>query len=91
MILDVAALLQAIQQKEMEVIARSGITHAPTIGTQYEGLTSSLLGLMIPEELQLRVVTAFVEGVASRTHMTSSRVSWTSFGDMQKCWPRRMA
>ena len=62
MIRNAAALLHALQQKEMEVIARSGITHAPTIGAQYEGLTSSLVGLMIPEELNLQVVTGFVEG-----------------------------
>lgn len=63
MIRDVAALLQALQQKEMEVIARSGISHAPTIGAQYEGLTSSLLEWMIPANLSLQVVTGFVEGV----------------------------
>jgi hypothetical protein len=63
MIRSVAALLEALQAKEMEAIARSGITHAPTIGAQYEGLTSTLLGRMIPAELNLQVVTGFVEGI----------------------------
>ena len=57
MIRNVAALPKALQAKEMEVIARSGIAHAPTIGAQYEGLTSTLLGRIIPAELNLQVVT----------------------------------
>jgi len=63
MIRNVAALLQAIQSKEIESIARSGISHAPTVGTQYEGLTSALLNRIIPAELNLEVVTGFVEGI----------------------------
>jgi hypothetical protein len=60
---DVATLLEAIQQKELEAIRNSGITHAPTVGAQYEGVTSSILKIMIPAELQLQVVSGFVEGV----------------------------
>jgi len=60
---DVAALLEAIQQKEIEAIRRSGITHAPTVGAQYEGVTSSILKIMVPAELELQVVSGFVEGV----------------------------
>ncbi|MHB8302612.1 MAG: DUF6602 domain-containing protein [Acidobacteriaceae bacterium] len=63
MIKDVAALLTAFQQKEIEAIERSGITHAPTIGAQYEGITGSILKMMIPPELELQVVSGFVEGV----------------------------
>lgn len=63
MIRSVAALLQALQAKEIEAIARSGITHPPTIGAQYEGLTSTLLERIIPAELNLQVVTGFVEGI----------------------------
>jgi hypothetical protein len=44
---------------------RSGITHAPTIGAQYEGITGSTLRMMIPPELELQVVAGFVEGIES--------------------------
>jgi hypothetical protein len=60
---NVAALLAAFQQKEIEAIQRSGITHAPTIGAQYEGVTGSVLEMMIPSELELQVVSGFVEGI----------------------------
>jgi hypothetical protein len=60
---DVAALLSAFKQKEIEAIQRSGITHAPTIGAQYEGVTGSVLKMMIPSELALQVVSGFVEGI----------------------------
>jgi hypothetical protein len=60
---NVAALLAAFQQKEVEAIQRSGITHAPTIGAQYEGVTGSVLEMMIPFELELQVVSGFVEGI----------------------------
>lgn len=63
MIKDVAALLSAFKQKEIEAIQRSGITHAPTIGAQYEGVTGSVLKMMIPSELALQVVSGFVEGI----------------------------
>src|SRR5438128_7333835 len=60
---NVAALLAAFQQKEIEAIQRSGITHAPTIGAQYEGVTGSVLEMMIPFELEFQVVSGFVEGI----------------------------
>lgn len=63
MIKDVAALLKGFQQKEVEAIQRSGITHAPTIGAQYEGVSGAVLKMMIPSELELQVVSGFVEGV----------------------------
>jgi hypothetical protein len=47
MIRTVAGLLDSLKHREMEIIARSGIRHAPTIGAQYEGLTSDLLRRMI--------------------------------------------
>jgi hypothetical protein len=62
MIRTVAGLLDSLKQREMELIAQSGIRHAPTIGAQYEGLTTDLLRRMIPEDLGLRVVSGFVEG-----------------------------
>lgn len=63
MIKDVAALLTAFREKEVEAIRRSGITHAPTIGAQYEGVSGSVLKMMIPPELALQVVSGFVEGI----------------------------
>jgi hypothetical protein len=60
---DVAALLTAFREKEVEAIQRSGITHAPTIGAQYEGVSGSVLKMMIPPELALQVVSGFVEGI----------------------------
>jgi hypothetical protein len=63
MIRDVSALLTAFQKAEIEAIQRSGITHAPTIGAQYEGITGSVLKMMIPPQLGLQVVTGFVEGI----------------------------
>jgi len=63
MIQDVAALLTEFREKEVEAIRRSGITHAPTIGAQYEGVSSSVLKMMIPSTLSLQVVSSFVEGI----------------------------
>jgi hypothetical protein len=63
MIRNVAELLRDLQRREMELIADSGITHAPTIGDQYEGLTKAILERAIPSGLQLQVVSGFVEGV----------------------------
>lgn len=63
MIRDVAALLTAFREKEVEAIQRSGISHAPTIGAQYEGVSGSVLKMMIPPELSLQVVSGFVEGI----------------------------
>lgn len=48
MIRTVAGLLDSLKQREMELIAQSGIRHAPTIGAQYEGLTTDLRRRMIP-------------------------------------------
>lgn len=58
----VAGLIDSLKQHEMEIIARSNIRHAPTIGAQYEGLTADLLQRMVPEDLGLQVVSGFVEG-----------------------------
>jgi hypothetical protein len=56
-------MLKAIQQREMQLIEAEGIKHAPTIGEQYEGLTSSLVTKMLPMPLDLQVVNGFVEGL----------------------------
>jgi hypothetical protein len=56
-------MLKAIQQREIQLIEADGIKHAPTIGDQYEGLTSSLVTKMLPMPLDLQVVNGFVEGL----------------------------
>jgi hypothetical protein len=81
---DRAALLTAFQQREIEAIQRSGITHAPTMGAQYEGITSSILEMMIPSELQLQVVSGFVEGVERFAEWMARAERWNksaSVGD----------
>jgi hypothetical protein len=60
---DVAALLTGFREREVEAMQRSGITHAPTFGAQYEGVSGSVLKMMIPPELALQVVSGFVEGI----------------------------
>ena len=47
-------------------IAQQGITHAPTIGAMYEGLTRDILDRSLPDDLELRVVNGFIEGVDGR-------------------------
>jgi len=62
MIRDVATLVRSFQRAEIEIIESSGMKHAPTIGEQYENLTSDLLQKGIPPEIGLQVVRGFVEG-----------------------------
>ncbi|MGJ4993736.1 DUF6602 domain-containing protein [Bradyrhizobium sp. HKCCYLS3077] len=62
MITSLANILQDLQQAEAAKLAQEHITHAPTIGAMYEGLTRDLLDRAIPVELDVRVVSGFVEG-----------------------------
>ncbi|VTQ59493.1 Uncharacterised protein [Campylobacter jejuni] len=60
----IADLLSAFSLKEVEKIAQQNITHAPTIGEMYEGLTKDILlnnTLMksFPSELNLKVRSGF--------------------------------
>jgi len=61
MIRDVAGLLRALQEAEAQQLDKASITHAPTIGEMYEGLTEAILGKLIPGAADLRVVSGFVE------------------------------
>ena len=61
MITTVAALLQELQAKEAAKLVEQRITHAPTIGAMYEGLTRDLLDRAIPPALNLRIVEGFAE------------------------------
>jgi len=62
MITSVAEFLEALLAREVEILGRENVTHAPTIGEMYEGLTQDVLNRVIPENLDVRVVHGFVEG-----------------------------
>ena len=47
MIHDIANLLRAFAEKEVEALEEAGIKHAPTIGEMYDGLTADILGRTI--------------------------------------------
>jgi hypothetical protein len=69
MITSFAQLLRELQIVEDAELRKQNITHAPTIGAMYEGLTKDLLDRAIPAELGLRLVNGFVsdhEGNLSR-------------------------
>jgi hypothetical protein len=62
MLTSLANILRKLQQIEAAKLSQEKIRHAPTIGAMYEGLTRDLLDRAIPDALDLRVVTGFVEG-----------------------------
>jgi hypothetical protein len=61
MIRNVATLLRAFQEAEVRLIDSAGIRHPTTIGAMYEGLTADVLKRSIPEELNLQVVSGFID------------------------------
>lgn len=62
MLTSLATILRELQQVEAAKLAKENITHAPTIGAMYEGLTRELLDRVIPSAIDVRVVSGFVEG-----------------------------
>lgn len=42
-IFSISNLLEALAQQENEVLKASGISHRPTIGNMYEGLTADIV------------------------------------------------
>jgi hypothetical protein len=60
MIKTFADLLQQLIKRESAVIQEQGIKHGPVIGQMYEGLTSDILELLVPEGLKLSVVSGFI-------------------------------
>lgn len=62
MIASTAQLIRELQEAEAKKLAEHDIRHPGTIGDMYEGLTSELVGLSIPNEFDLRVVTGFAYG-----------------------------
>ncbi|WP_432854854.1 DUF6602 domain-containing protein [Amycolatopsis sp. CA-161197] len=66
MIRTVAELLSGIMQQVLPELDASDISHAPTIGDMYEGLSSDLLGRAIPDGLGIKIVTGFAtDGVGN--------------------------
>ncbi|EGQ8486320.1 DUF6602 domain-containing protein [Vibrio parahaemolyticus] len=61
MIQTISDLLFQIAKKEQESIERQGINHAPTIGAMYEGLTKKLLDFSLPKDLEINIVSGFIE------------------------------
>jgi hypothetical protein len=61
MIKTFADLLLKLVEQESVVIGEAAIPHAPTIGSMYEGLTSDILSQMVPDGLDLSVVSGFIE------------------------------
>jgi len=62
MINSFADILRALQLKEQAILSEQDITHRPTIGEMYEGLTHELLGRAIPAGAGLRLADGFVVG-----------------------------
>lgn len=60
MIRNVAELLKPFVDEERRKLDEYEVTHGPTIGAMYEGLTKELLFKAIPESLGLQVVSGFV-------------------------------
>jgi len=63
MINSLSKLLREVQAAETLRLNEYRITHGPTIGAMYEGLTKTLVDKALPEELDIRVVDGFVDGV----------------------------
>lgn len=59
MIRTVADLLKEFVVRERQVLDAVDLTHGPTIGAMYEGLTRNMLDKSIPPELGLQVVSGF--------------------------------
>jgi hypothetical protein len=59
MIHSVAELLKEFVDRERKVLDSYTLTHGPTIGSMYEGLTREVLEQSIPKEIGLQVVSGF--------------------------------
>lgn len=59
MIKTVADLLKAFSDEERAKLDAEELTHGPTIGAMYEGLTKEIVDRSLPENLGLRVVPGF--------------------------------
>ena len=66
MIRSAAELLEAIREKEVAVLDKHEIKHAPTIGRMYEGLTRTMMDRVIFASLDLRVVEGFIRAPSGK-------------------------
>lgn len=62
MITAFAQMLRELQEREATVLDGQDITHAPTIGDMYEGLTRDILDRAIPESAGVQIVDGFAVG-----------------------------
>lgn len=68
MIVSVADLLLQLKEKEGEMLALVDITHGPTIGDMYEGLSKDILSRTFPLELDLQLKSGFiVDGAGNKS------------------------
>lgn len=61
-ITSLAAALRDLMVKEATRLDGEDITHGPTIGAMYEGLTRDILDRVVPSSLDLQIVSGFAEG-----------------------------
>ncbi|RWB19920.1 MAG: hypothetical protein EOQ40_17460 [Mesorhizobium sp.] len=93
MITSFAEFLEQLQEKEAAILAGQSVTHGPTIGDMYEGLTRELLERAIPEQLNVRLVDGFVLGVDGKlSHQTDAMLVMGDKGERipktdQWIWP----
>jgi hypothetical protein len=59
MITPFSAILRRLKLKEQAILSTQNITHGPTIGDMYEGLTHDVLSPAIPSSAGLRLVEGF--------------------------------
>jgi hypothetical protein len=60
MIKTLADILEGFAAEERKKLDVYNITHAPTVGAMYEGLSRTILQKAIPRELRLKVIEGFV-------------------------------
>lgn len=61
MIKNVASLLKALIEEETRRLDEFDIKHCPTIGKMYEGLTADILNKAIPSEINLKLISGFIQ------------------------------
>jgi hypothetical protein len=66
MITSVSILLRELMEREAAKLAREHMTHPPTIGAMYEGLTRDILDRAVPASLNLHIIEGFIEDAQGR-------------------------
>ena len=79
MISNVSDLVSQLIERERKVLSNHAITHAPTIGRMYEGLTKKAVELTIPPEAHLIVAGGFIRGTDGKISHEQDVV--VAFGD----------